>query len=330
MRKSAILIGFGAFFLAFALLLQFYAYGKLTVIPADTNTQQVLDDPAAKYLDAESLTMKQGLVTTRQTVTVDKKATKAQGGNALVLFVNQVTDNDNQAPPVNSFRSHFGLDRSTGKPLNCCDDYMSKIEAGKDVNTPVQHQGYTVKFPFGAEKKSYPYWDNTLRKSITMKYVGTEKIRGLAVNKYTAMVPKTTYEQQQLPGFLFGGAKSSPAVTADRAYANERTIWAEPRTGAFIKVAEHQVVTLTDPASGNSITGIDTRQTMTDATVKANVKQYDSKSSQLGLLKLLPWILGVLGLVLLIGGIALAVLEGRKEDDYSRGRSGRGSRRSIA
>lgn len=330
MRKSAILIGFGAFFLAFALLLQFYAIGKLAVIPADTNTQQVLDDPAAKYLDAESLTMKQGLVTTKQTVTVDKKTTSAQGGNALVLFVNQVTDNDNQAPPVNSFRSHFGLDRSTGKPLNCCNDYMSKIVDGKDVNTPVQHQGYTVKFPFGAEKKSYPYWDNTLRKSITMKYVGADKIRGLSVNKYTAIVPKTNYEQQQLPGFLFGGAKSSPAVTADRAYANERTIWAEPRTGAFIKVAEHQVVTLTDPSSGKSITGIDTQQTMTDATVKANVDLYSSKSKLLGILALLPWILGLIGLILLIGGIALVVMGGRKNDDYSGRRRDGSTRRSTA
>lgn len=329
MRKSAILIGFGAFFLAFALLLQFYAYDKLTLIPGDTNALQELNDPSAKFFDAATLTMKQGLVTTKQTVIVDKKATRAQGGDALVLQINQSTDNDGQPPPLDGFASHFAIDRHTGKPLNCCNDYMSRSENGKLVTTPVQHQGFTVKFPLDAGKKSYPYWDNTLRKTVMMKYAGTESIRGLSVNKYTVVVPDTKYLQQKLPGFLFGGAKSSPAVTADRSYANERTIWVEPRTGAYIKVVEHQVITLTDPASGKKVTGIDTRQTMTDKTIKENVDNYKGQSTMLQILKPLPWILGLLGLILLIAGGALIVLEGRKSNRHDP-RSGNGTRRSPA
>lgn len=311
MRKSAIVIGFGAFFLTLALLLKFYAYDKLTVIPADTNVQQVLSDSNAKFFDADTLSFKQGKVTTTQTVVADKKASSAQGGNSIVLDINQVTDNNAQAPPIDAFSSHFGLNRHTGLPLNCCNDSMSKLVGTKIVVAPVQHQGYTIKFPFGAGKGSYDYWDNTLRKTMTMKYAGTDTLDGLKVNRYEGSVPNTKYTQQALPGALFGGAKSSPGVLADRSYKNDRTIWAEPTTGAFIKVQEHQVVTLTDPATGKSVTGIDTNQVMTDATVKANVDVYKGKASQLKLLQLMPWVLGALGLLLLIAGVAILVVSGR-------------------
>lgn len=313
MRKSAIVIGFGAFFLTLALLLKFYAFEKLTVIPADTNTQQVLSDPNAKYFDAASLTFKQGTVTTRQTVVADKKAADEQGGNSIVLNINQSTDNDNEAPPIDAFTSRVALNRHTGKVIECCNDNMN----GK----PVQHQGYTVKFPFGAGKGSYPYWDNTLQKTMTMKYAGTDKIRGLSVNRYHGVVPQTTYTKQAIPGFVFGGAKDSPGVTADRAYANDRTIWVEPQTGAFIKVEEKEVVTLTDPASGKSVKGIDTDQVMNDATIKSNVDEYKGKASQLKLLKLMPYVLGILGLILLVVGIALLLVAGRgdRADDTEAG-----------
>lgn len=311
MRKSAIVIGFGAFFLTLALLLQFYAYDKLTVIPADTNVQQLLSDSNAKFFDADTLSFKQGKVTTVQTVVADKKASDAQGGNSIVLDINQVTDNNAQAPPIDAFTSHFGVNRHTGLPLDCCNDNMSRLDGVKVVDKPVQHQGYTIKFPFGAGQGSYDYWDNTLQKTMTMKYAGTDTIMGLKVNRYEGDVPNTKYTQQALPGFLFGGAKTSPGVLADRSYQNQRIIWAEPTTGAFIKVSEHQVVTLTDPASGKSVTGIDTTQVMTPATVKANVDEYKGKASQLKLLKLMPWVLGILGLLLLIAGIAILVVGGR-------------------
>lgn len=311
MRKSAIVIGFGAFFLTLALLLKFYAYDKLTVIPADTNVQQVLSDPNAKFFDADTLSFKQGKVTTIQTVVADKKGSEAQGGNSIVLNINQVTDNNNQAPPIDAFGSHLGLNRHSGLPLDCCDDSMTRLQGTKVVTKPVQHQGYTIKFPFGAGKGSYDYWDNTLQKSMTMKYVGTDTIEGLAVNRYEGSVPDTKYTQQALPGVLFGGAKSSPGVLADRSYKNDRTIWAEPTTGAFIKVAEHQVITLTDPATGRTVTGIDTNQVMNDATVKKNVDEYKGKASQLKLLQLMPWVLGILGLLLIIAGIAILLVSGR-------------------
>ncbi len=315
MRKSAVVIGFGAFFLTMALLLKFYAYDKLTVVPADTNVQQVLNDPKAKFFDADTLTFKQGDVKTTQTVVADKKASDKQGGNSIVLNISQTTDNNDKAPPIDAFSSHFAVDRHTGKVLKCCDDTQSVLQGTTNVNKPVEHSGYTIKFPFDAGKGSYDYWDNTTRKPMTMKYVGTATIRGLKVNKYHGVVSPTTYAQQALPGFLFGGAKDSPGVTADRIYSNDRTIWAEPKTGAFIKVVEHEVVKLSDPKSGKSVVGIDTNQVMNDSTIKDNVDEYKGKASQLKLLNLLPWVLGILGLLLLVAGIALLALAGRGDSN---------------
>lgn len=51
MRKSAIVLGFGAFFLTCGLLFKFYAYPRLAVVPLDQNTRQVVEGPDSTYLD---------------------------------------------------------------------------------------------------------------------------------------------------------------------------------------------------------------------------------------------------------------------------------------
>lgn len=311
MRKSAIVIGFGAFFLTLALLLKFYAYPKLAVIPKDQNTSQTLVDPNAKFLDVPTLSFKQGKIQTVATVVVDKAATDKLGGNNLVLNQWQYTDTVENAakpegdktktPPISATIQRYALDRATGKTV--------KWDGTELDGKQVDYQGsYTIKLPFGLEKgKSYPYFDTTLAKPIDLTYQGTEKVRGMETYKYTLAVPDTVFKVEPTPGFLFGLSKDSPAQQAKRSYANNITVWADPVTGVFMKMEQHQVQKLTIPEH-DPITIMDTTSVMDDATVKKNVDEYSSKGTQLNALGAAPWLLMPLGLILLVVGAIMALM----------------------
>lgn len=314
MRKSAIVIGFGAFFITMALLLKFYAFEKLAVIPIDQNSRQVAVDKDAYIFDAGTLKFQRdATLTTTVGAVAQKDESKSFGHNAVIFSKWQYSSIPQTKTPQTASTEKFALDRHTGKVI----DWSGDQENGKAV----KHTGYTVKFPFGTEKTTYPYWDGSIEKSMQMKYAGTEKIDGLTVYRFEGTVPRqtlTTQPTKDVPGFLFGGPKSSPGVTAKATYSNDRTIWVEPETGAFIKVREAQQQWLTNPKTDKSVKVLQTTSTFDDATVKQNVDEYKGKASQLKMLKIAPWILGILGLLLLIGGVLMAVLLGRRgggEDD---------------
>lgn len=310
MRKSAIVIGFGAFFVTMALLLKFYAFDRLAVIPADQNTKQVAVDKNAYLFDAGSLKFRHTTLTTNVTAVVQKDESKKFGHNSAIFSKWQYSSIPQTKTPQTASTEKFAVDRHTGKVI--------KWSGDEENGTAVEHQGYTVKFPFGAKKTTYPYWDASIKKTMNMEYAGTDKIDGLKVYRYEGTVPRQTLATEptkDTPGFLFGGAKSSPGVKAKYTYANDRKIWVEPQTGAFIKVSEGQKQWLTDPKTNKSVQVVKTTSVFDQATVKANVDEYKGKASQLKALKIAPWILGILGVLLLIGGAVMAVLLGRRNND---------------
>ncbi len=309
MRKSAIVIGFGAFFVTLALLLKFYAYPRLAVIPKDQNTSQTLVDDHAKFLDATTLKFVEGKIVTVATVVADQKASKQLGGNKMVINQWQYTDNPGPdgkiaAPPISATTQRYALDRSTGKAVAWSGTRLD--------GSPTDYQGaYVIKLPFHLTKgKSYPYFDTTLGKPVDLAYQGTEKVRGMETYKYTVKVPETVFTKMEIPGFLFGLGKSSAAQNADRTYANDITIWADPITGVFMKMQQHQVQTVQIPNHA-PLTVMDTTSVMDDATIKKNVDEYSSKGQQLNALGIAPWVLLPLGALLILVGLVMLVFSTR-------------------
>lgn len=306
MRKSAIVIGFGAFFLTMALLLKFYAYDKLAVIPIDQNTEQTAVDKNAYIFDAGTLKFQRTTLTTTVTAVVDKDASKKHGDNVAIFDKWQFSRIPQTKEAQQAYVEKITVNRHTGKVVHCCDE----AENGK----PVEHEGYTVKFPFGTEKTTYQYWDPAVEKAVPLTYAGTDKINGLEVYRFEGTVPRQTMISEkttETPGFVFGNGASSTKVDAARSYANKRTIWVEPQTGAFIKVSEGQQQWLTDPKTDKSVLVLKTTSVFNDATVKSNVDEYKGKASQLKALKIAPWVLGILGLILLVGGLVMLAVLGR-------------------
>ncbi|WP_071606330.1 DUF3068 domain-containing protein [Luteipulveratus halotolerans] len=313
MRKAATVIGLGAFFLTMALLLKFYAYDKLAVVPLDQNTRQTVVDNNATFFDADTVKAASGKLTTIATVIGDKGASEAlqdsTGKDVAVFNKGQTTDNNDEAPPMDALQQTFAIDRYTGKAIA----YPGAKQNGKAID----YKGsQIIKFPFQTQKETYQYWDGTASKPMDMKYVGTEDIRGLKTYKFQGSLPLEKFREQEVPRGLFG-LPDTHGVVADRLYQNTRTLWIEPETGVIVKLQEQQHQELRNPEAGaKPANAVTTNSIFTDATIKQNVDDYKTKAMLLKILRIwAPLGLGILGVLLILGGIAMSLV-GRRNPDY--------------
>lgn len=309
MRKAAVMIGFGAFFITMALLMRFYAYPKLAVIPQDQNTQQLVKDDRATYFDAPTVKPGAGKILTKVTVVADKAASKKAsdelGRNVVVVDQWQSTatvksDGSLSKPPMDAYTAHYAVDASTGAAI---EGWKDSTKDGKPFNP----SGQTVKFPFNTSKDgSYEYFDSTLNKAFPVKFAGEEKLKGLTVYKFTQSVPRTKFTTMDVPPTIFG-LPDGNGVVADRFYQNERTLWIEPTTGVMMKVQEKQHQELVVP-NAKPVNAMTTTSTMTDETVTKNVDEYKTKATQLKILRVTaPIVLGLIGLLALALGLFMSL-----------------------
>ncbi|MFT4287089.1 DUF3068 domain-containing protein [Nocardioides sp.] len=144
--------------------------------------------------------------------------------------------------------------------------------------------GLVTKFPFNVKKKTYPFWDGTLGKTVDATYQGTRDIDGLETYEFQVEVPEQT-------------AEVSDGIEGQ--YEATQTIWADPKTGAYVDQTGSQRVSLPD---GTLLLDIDV--TYTEDTVKTNVE--DAKSNH-AMLTLIEKVIPIGGLV---GGLACLALGG--------------------
>ena len=326
MRKyllPAIIMCVGAFILTMGLLFRFYAYPKLAVVPLDQNTTQIVQDPDATFFDADNVKPGEGELTTTARIIGDPEASEAAseevGKDVAVWNSGQVSDNNDDNLPMDATTEVLVFDRHTGLAVNCCGESKGGEEVKRD--------GLLVKFPFDAQPTDeYKWWDSTVGKSFPVTFEGEEEIQGMEAYKYSMEVPQTKYATRELPGNLFGGSETSPAVEADRYYSNERTFWVDPVTGVVLDRVEEQKQEFRH--NGKTLNAIDTTSRFTKETVDTNVEEYKSKSTLLNLVHTtLPLVFTILGVLLLLTGVVLSVLIGRRsrlEDRPAYADDGRG------
>lgn len=309
MRKvlPAIIMGVGAFLLVLGLLLKFYAYPQLAVVPLDQNTRQVVQDPNATFFDADNVEPGGGELTTVATVignpSASEQASDETGRDLAVWELGQKSDNNDDDMPMTASQETVVFDRHTGEAVNCCGESLNGQE--------IQHKGLVVKFPFDAQPSNdYQWWDGTTQQAYPVTYEATEELQGMEVYKYTMEVPLTKYMQQDLPGRLFGGDAKAPAVTADRYYSNKRTFWVDPVTGVVLDRTEEQHQEF--QYDGQTLDALNTVSRFTQETVDNNVEEYKSKSMLLkGVQSTFSIPLMVIGALLLLGGLLMSLLLGR-------------------
>ncbi len=156
-----------------------------------------------------------------------------------------------------------------------------------DVGTLARHVGLSYKWPFHAKKQTYKFYDPASRQAPDAKFIGTEKLNGLTLYKYQAVI-----DNIDLP--VAAGVLGK--------YSDTRIVSIDPVTGVIVKGIEHQVRTL---ASGLPV--FDTTLTFNQAAIDYQAKQAKDGRSKITLLTVtLPLILLVVGVIAL--GAALLVV----------------------
>ena len=293
-RLGIVAFGLAGFLLCATVLLWTYAPGKVKKTPLGVTTTMKLEGTASVLPTGGSSPVKALSRTKSDDEKSDGDVVVFDTFTCLVKDPNGdtpdcVDDTDPERRLVTASTDRFATDRKTATAVNDT----------KYVGDAKPHEGVVNKLPFDVEKKTYPYWDGLLGRAVDLKFESVEALSGLETYKFRAV---STDEPAEI------------APTVQGTYSSDKSIWVDPVTGSFIKQAEQQ-----QRKTDNGQTVLDLDFGFTDATVAKNVAEAKDNGSRLGLLAKLPFILGALGLVLLVCGVVLARGQGDGQDGRNTG-----------
>jgi len=267
-----VLMGLAGFLVTVALLALIYVPGQVKKTPLDTDSNTRLSGQAAALPTGGSAPVK----ALSHTVADGQKS----DGDVVVFdtFTCLITDPNGDAPDcvddtdpdkrlVSATTDRFATDRKTGVAVN--DE--------KYIGDATPHEGLVNKFPFGVEKKTYPFWDGVLGRAVDANFEGEEKVNGLDTYKFVIDVADE-------PAEISNGIQGT--------YSSLKTMNIDPVTGAIQRQTEQQKRVLE-----NGTTVLDLDFGFTDETVAANVASAKESGSSLSVIGNLPLIAGLLGLV---------------------------------
>ncbi|NUT10697.1 MAG: DUF3068 domain-containing protein [Nonomuraea sp.] len=298
---GSVLIAVGAFLVVLAPLVRFQVAPAFMAAKGDQYSISKLHAAEAQYFsvpDGRVLTADLDIiVTTRGDV---KEATDDRVVWDEFTAVNDVTNNK---PGIDYSERRSAFDKRSGVGLNCCGVSIDKA--------PVQLQGQIYKFPFDTEKKTYQVFNSSAGKAFDARFVGEEQVNGLSTYKFEQTVPETKTQTLNAPAAWFGMGTSGD-VQLNRFYSGTVTYWIEPTTGAPVRQEQVRNEVLKSQDGIERSKAFVATAKMTDDTVKGLVDSASEGKSQITLIRTtLPIVLGVLGVVLLVGGLLLA-LRGRR------------------
>jgi len=200
------------------------------------------------------------------------------------------------------------LDARTAEPENCCGDRLATDHADPS-GQPLVHVGL-VTFPFDVGRQDYPVWDVQLGRARTARYIGEETVDGLRTYRFQAYTPFEDIGTRELPGRLF--EVDDPSVTAVEQYADTRTYWVEPQTGAVVDI--HEVLHQRFAHAGRTVTAISAEldSPSLDADLLADLRQGA---------RMLPWLRWRASAVLVVVALTLLAPVAYRSRSVSRSRS---------
>ncbi|MFI9818075.1 DUF3068 domain-containing protein [Saccharothrix variisporea] len=304
------LLGLGVFAVVAGLMLSVYAYPKLAKAPHDIDTISVAKGDRITALvyvpqgDRAVPEIRRDLsLTSTRKVTGDLKAEEvARDGDVTVWVEATKLVSDRDGLTVTAGVRSLCLDRHSGEMVTPCENQYYEKETGKRVKADrgeAQQPGLSFKFPFGTEKKTYRWYDGTVRQARDARYVGEDTVKDLPVYKFVQEIPSTKVDEREVPGSLVG-QPGVPTVKAALHYEVVRTFWVEPVTGKVVDGSE-QVKQELRPATGPATTVFEGTLKMTDETVTANVGESEENLGKLFVITTLPTVLYV------VGGVLIAV-----------------------
>jgi hypothetical protein len=212
----------GGFLLVFlAPFLVFYAVPRVERTPLDID-EMLQAEGEGRYFNTNPEILSLVGPTVLHNTRVFRGDVEASSDTVVVVDVMSVTrDTQLDNAVVTADRKRVVMDRKTGLAVHCCGE------------TPRQ-EGLILKFPFGTQKESYPFWDDTAGGAYPMEFQEEEELEGLLVYRFESDVPDVTIDQITVSG-TFAGRPEVDTVDADVMYRALTTVWVEPVTGAIIR-----------------------------------------------------------------------------------------------
>lgn len=233
MRRNlgTLLIGLGAFLLAFAPLLKYYVAPAVVAVPKDFWQVTTLRDDTAGYFDTALDKTYSGVpVAMVSTVRGDPRA--AAQSSVAVWDIFTVIKRQGADNAIALLNMRYVVDRRTGGLTNCC---------GASVNgsTSVKQSGLGVIWPVAAvQRKTYRYFDPSTQQTWPMAYQGTEQVGGITTYRFQQDIPETLVAAiDPINGQYLGlNKQKNVPIPVGKYFSASHTVWVDPRTG--IPVAE--------------------------------------------------------------------------------------------
>ncbi|GAA5047464.1 PorA family protein [Nocardia callitridis] len=328
---ACLLVGLGALLIVAALLIPTYTIGKLAKTPLDLEittiaTNQPNED--SQVLDSKSLTAPQGSakvdsnvpLVSQRFLTVedpsDADEMTVQAGTTL-----RRTDKQGDTGVLTANIDRVTIDRKSGEAVESNPNGSVAVTVNKDlqpVADPVQHEGVQYRFPIGTEQKSYPYFDVNARKTFDMNFVEESEINNTKVYHFQQEIPATNLavaapaptNQLTLPAEKWG-VEGEGDVTMSRWYTNTRDVWVEPQTGTIVKGGEQLHMYYARSGDRPEVTALKSHLVFNEETIESQLAIAKDNTDKLSLYgRVLPIILGIIGVIALIVGLLLGLRGG--------------------
>ena len=294
-KGGAVLSAIGGFLVVVAILASVWAPGALMKTPLDVDQKTDLSGTAT--LSGETGPVLAWSITHTNSEKSDDNVVVWENSSCLVKDEGGITEcvsaDDPQDRLISAGVDNFATDRVTGIAVN--DPKYLPAEAE-------EKQGLVNKWPFQSQKKTYPYWDDLTQQAEDADYARSETVQGLDIYVYTVNISDAPIE-------IVDGVPGT--------YDDQKEIWVEPLTGAIVNQIDHQVRTDSD---GKTV--LDLSLQFTDAEIKASIDDAKANKDKLNLVRhTVPLVGYVVGIPLLLIGLALSFLGRRKDEARTNGDS---------
>ncbi len=294
-KTATTLLGAGAFCLALAVMVPtlvtpgiLKAPGEIDLVTHSRSAAQRLNTATGK-LDPIQVDLTRTLST--HAGANGKLAGTANTGAYNDLLSLAVVGADGELQTVDARGRYIGL---KAQSLVVAFDRKSGVGRPGILGDSYGTKGQTVKFPFDTQKRTYQYFDQPSTRAWPVNYVRTTTVKGLQVYEFTGTVPEVELGQ-------FGALSGTETLYSN----NGRTVLVEPVTGSIVSATTSPQTSIRF-ANGTVAKALLVDSLVpTDATVAERVSNAKSSKRTALALYRAPWVLGVLGLLLLAGGAAL-------------------------
>ncbi len=297
-RVVLALLGVGFFLIGLGLLARYYVFPNVAVLPIDRYEKTESRAVGATYVDRSTGVQH----TDRELIAVNTMRGDVEASTPDIAVWDSITWTRDAASgdDVNFYNTTVAMERHTAWAVDCCGHHIEGVHY-------LPRSGLAYQWPFYAERTSYPFYDEVLRKTFPMRFERTDELFGLDVYRFTQRIAPMKLEDVQVPASIVG-QPGAVMVDAERWYGVERTYWVEPRSGVVVKASNHRRETLRVDGV-DALTVFDANVVLGDKDVRRIVAEASDARVKIGLVHDTAYLGGLgLGVLLIVFAGLLALL----------------------